>query len=138
MDTISANCVPDREPSLLPEGREWRLVFHDEFDGDALDASKWSYRMHFWGRRAPWFAAPEDGAGECIWTMINTDRLKPIPITFSYPYLLLDAPWLTTLVNVHSAPSPETQRVLVRLLYGELPFCGKSPFRQSINLGVQE
>ena len=81
---------------------------------------------------------PVGGAGECIWTMINTDHHKPIPIAFSYPYLLQDAPWLTTLVNVHSAPSPETQRVLVRQLYGEIPFCGKSPFRQSVDLGVQE
>ena len=29
-----------------------------------MDESKWSYRTNFWGRRAPWFAAPEDGAVE--------------------------------------------------------------------------
>ena len=80
---------------------------------------------------------PVGGAGECIWTMINTDFHKPIPITFCYPYLLQDAPWLTTLVNVHSGPAA-AQRVLIRLLYGEIPFRGKSPFRQSVDLGVQD
>ena len=48
--------------SLLPADREFRLVWQDEFDGDRLDASKWCYRTNFWGRRATWFAAPEDNA----------------------------------------------------------------------------
>ena len=39
-----------------------RLVWSDEFDGTALDTSKWSYRTNFWGKRASWFAAPEDNA----------------------------------------------------------------------------
>ena len=51
-------------PSALPSGRSFRLVWQDEFDGTSLDASKWSYRTNFWGRRASWFAAPEDGAVE--------------------------------------------------------------------------
>ncbi len=56
--------VEGREPSLLPNGRKFRLVWHDEFDGDRLDESKWSYRTNFWGRRAHWFATPEDNAVE--------------------------------------------------------------------------
>ena len=62
----AAECrpVPGAAPSLLPGGREFRLVWHDEFDGMALDASKWSFRTNFWGRRATWFATPEDGAVE--------------------------------------------------------------------------
>lgn len=56
--------VPGKAASLLPEGRDFRLVWHDEFDGVALDESKWSYRTNFWGRRAHWFAAPEDGCVE--------------------------------------------------------------------------
>ena len=39
-----------------------KLVWSDEFDGDTLDLSKWSFRTNFWGSRASWFAAPEDGA----------------------------------------------------------------------------
>ena len=60
----SAATVEGREPSLLPRGRVFKLVWNDEFDGDSLDMSKWSYRTNFWGNRAPWFAAPEDGAVE--------------------------------------------------------------------------
>lgn len=56
--------VPGEAPSLLPEGRALRLVWHDEFAGDALDASKWGYRTNFWGRPAHWFATPSDNAVE--------------------------------------------------------------------------
>jgi hypothetical protein len=60
----SAATVEGREPSLLPKGRTFKLVWNDEFDGDALDASKWGYRTTFWGKNAHWFAKPEDGAVE--------------------------------------------------------------------------
>ena len=56
--------VPGEAPSLLPEGRGLKLVWHDEFAGDALDASKWGYRTNFWGRPAHWFATPSDNAVE--------------------------------------------------------------------------
>ena len=63
---LSAVCfagdVQGAEPSMLPEGRRFKLAWSDEFDGTALDASKWSYRTNFWGKRAGWFATPEDGA----------------------------------------------------------------------------
>ena len=59
-----ARTVEGRAPSLLPDGYKFKLVWNDEFDGDSLDGSKWSYRTNFWGRRAHWFAAPEDDAVE--------------------------------------------------------------------------
>ena len=59
-----ATTVADRAPSLLPEGKSFKLVWHDEFDGTTLDESKWSYRTNFWGRNAHWFAKPEDGCVE--------------------------------------------------------------------------
>ncbi|OGV75006.1 MAG: hypothetical protein A3K19_12180 [Lentisphaerae bacterium RIFOXYB12_FULL_65_16] len=40
----------DLDTSTLPEGK-WKLVWHDEFDGDTLDESKWGYRLHRFGRR---------------------------------------------------------------------------------------
>ena len=52
--------------SLLPAGHEFKLVWQDEFEGDRLDTSKWSYRTNFWGKRASWFAGPEDNAVEVI------------------------------------------------------------------------
>jgi beta-glucanase (GH16 family) len=45
-----------------PNTEAMKLVWSDEFEGDRLDASKWSYRTNFWGKRASWFAGPEDGA----------------------------------------------------------------------------
>ncbi len=56
--------VSGAEPSLLPAGRKFKLVWHDEFDGDRLDDTKWCYRTNFWGRPAHWFATPEDNAVE--------------------------------------------------------------------------
>ena len=47
--------IEDHEHSLLPENKKWKLVWHDEFDGDTLDESKWSYRLNFWGERAEQF-----------------------------------------------------------------------------------
>lgn len=50
--------------SLLPDGKKFKYVWGDEFDGVTLDGSKWSYRTNFWGRPAHWFAKPEDGCVE--------------------------------------------------------------------------
>ena len=46
----------DRLPSP-PEGKAWKLVWHDEFDGEKLDDSKWDVpegrrRDGFWSRKA--------------------------------------------------------------------------------------
>lgn len=41
--------------SFLPEGKEWNLVWHDEFDGTELDESKWNFRLNFWGERLKTF-----------------------------------------------------------------------------------
>ena len=32
--------------SILPKGKQWRLVWHDEFNGNSLDTSKWGFRLH--------------------------------------------------------------------------------------------
>ena len=69
----SVRTVDGGEASLLPEGKDFKLVWHDEFDGTALDASKWSYRTNFWGRPAHWFAKPEDG---CVEVKDGLLRLK--------------------------------------------------------------
>ena len=41
--------------SLLPEGKNWKLTWHDEFDGTELDRTKWNFRLNFWGKRFPAF-----------------------------------------------------------------------------------
>ena len=45
--------VKDHEPSLLPDGYEFELVWSDEFDGDTLDETKWDYRLYMMGKRHP-------------------------------------------------------------------------------------
>ena len=60
--TAEASPVPGHAASNLPAGKKFKLVWHDEFDGTALDTTKWCYRTNFWGRPAPWYAGPEDNA----------------------------------------------------------------------------
>lgn len=32
--------------SQLPKDKKWKLVWHDEFDGNTLDTTKWGFRLH--------------------------------------------------------------------------------------------
>ena len=41
--------------SFLPESKNWKLVWNDEFDGTELDTSKWGFRLNFWGKRLETF-----------------------------------------------------------------------------------
>ena len=43
--------VKNHEPSFLPEGKQWKLAWSDEFDGTELDRSKWDYRLYMMGKR---------------------------------------------------------------------------------------
>ncbi len=43
--------LKDHEKTLLPEGKNWKMVWNDEFDGKELDRSKWGFRLNFWGKR---------------------------------------------------------------------------------------
>ena len=45
--------VADHAASYLPPQKKWKMVWNDEFDGDALDESKWDYRLNFWGAPHP-------------------------------------------------------------------------------------
>lgn len=50
-DSVETFLFDGHEPSLLPAGKNWKLVWNDEFDGTELDTSKWGFRLNFWGRR---------------------------------------------------------------------------------------
>jgi beta-glucanase (GH16 family) len=41
--------------STLPSDKKWKLVWHDEFDGNTLDTTKWNYRLNYWGYKSPTF-----------------------------------------------------------------------------------
>ena len=49
----------EHRESKLPEGKKWKLVWADEFDGDTLDMTKWSFRHHLFHRHFP--AYTEEG-----------------------------------------------------------------------------
>ena len=85
----SVAAVDGREPSLLPKGVKLNLAWHDEFDGDSLDASKWSYRTNYWRRGGPanWFATPEDGAVEVKDGLLRLKLLKKPDGQFVSPQL---------------------------------------------------
>lgn len=68
--------IKDHEPSLLPEGKEWKLAFSDEFDGTELDMTKWSYRLNFWGVRFGAYTdqgVSLDGKGNVVFRPVAVD-----------------------------------------------------------------
>ena len=83
----AVSAVKVREPSLLPKGKNFKLVWHDEFDGDRLDESKWSYRTNFWGQSAHWFAKPGDNAVEVKDGRLRLKLVKRLDGQFVSPQL---------------------------------------------------
>ena len=67
---------PDDQLPPPPEGKTWKLVWHDEFDGTKLDASKWDVPNN--RRRDGWWspkAVSLDGEGHlAISTLKDGDR----------------------------------------------------------------
>ena len=61
--TLAATVAVDGEAlSLLPSGKRWNLVWHDEFNGTEIDKTKWMCRESFWGADFPAFAHDFEGA----------------------------------------------------------------------------
>ena len=58
---VEVEAVPGKAKSLLPPGKNWKLAWHDEFDGDEIDKSKWMCRESFWGADFPAFAHDFEG-----------------------------------------------------------------------------
>jgi L-ascorbate metabolism protein UlaG (beta-lactamase superfamily) len=64
--------LPVHVPSLLPPDRNWKLVWHDEFDGETLDTTKWGFRLHLLQKRHETFTsegAVLDGKG-CLYLQL--------------------------------------------------------------------
>ena len=45
--------VEGHKDSLLPDNKNWKLVWNDEFDGDTLDETKWDFRLHLFHKPHP-------------------------------------------------------------------------------------
>lgn len=64
--------------SFLPSDRDWKLVWHDEFDGSALDESKWDYRLYIMGKRhVTWQRSGVylDGKSNAVFTVFEKDGI---------------------------------------------------------------
>ncbi len=62
--------------SLLPPGKKWTLIWHDEFDGRELDRSKWDYRLYLSQQRHTTFSeggAELDGQGNLLLKLQEKD-----------------------------------------------------------------
>ena len=116
--------VEGREPSLLPDGMKFKLVWHDEFDGDRLDESKWGYRTNFWGQPAYWFATPEDGAVEVKDGLLRMKLVKRADGQFVSPQLqtgelVWDVPHIANPSGFWPLPKRETAKFAHRYGYYE-------------------
>jgi len=86
--------VENHHSSFLPEGKRWKLIWHDEFDGFKLDETKWSFRLYFWGKKSPTFTTEGvelDGESHMRINLIEKDgnyysaHLQTGSLTFDMP-----------------------------------------------------
>ena len=63
----------------------------------------------------------------CFWHAFTRDNHKAIGVSTGYPYIHYDSmAAANTFVNLYSYDK-ETLEAFVAAIYGEIPFCGKSP-----------
>ena len=71
--------VENHVSSYLPDGRKWRLVWNDEFDGkkgSSVDETKWDYRLAMMGRTHQGFGKKGvvlDGESNCVFSPYEED-----------------------------------------------------------------
>ena len=116
--------VEGREASLRPKGKNFKLIWNDEFDGERLDDSKWGYRTNFWGRKAHWFATPEDNAVEVKDGLLRMKLLKRADGQFISPQLqtgeiIWDIPPAENSKNFWPLPKREKPKFMHRYGYYE-------------------
>ncbi len=126
-DCVKVESVPGEAASLLPAGRQLKLIWNDEFNGNALDDSKWSYRTNFWGKRALWFAAPEDNAVEVKDGKIHLKIIKKAGGQFASPQLqtgglIWDIPWDENRSGFFPLPKREKPKFVHKYGYYECRF----------------
>lgn len=78
----------------LPTNKKWELVWHDEFDGNTLDTTKWNFRLNYWGYKSPTFTdegVELDGEGHLRINLIRkgdnfySAHLQTGSLTFDLP-----------------------------------------------------
>ncbi len=89
--------VKDHEPSLLPDGN-WKMVWHDEFDGTELDRTKWDYRLSMMGKRHPAWTDKGvrlDGKSNAVFSILLEDG-RPVSSQLQTGYNFMDEPVTAT------------------------------------------
>ncbi|MBQ8509563.1 MAG: glycoside hydrolase family 16 protein [Clostridia bacterium] len=68
--------VEGHVPSWLPDGKQWKLIWNDEFDGTELDMTKWDYRLCMMGKRHITWGTEGvalDGSSNAVFTVYEKD-----------------------------------------------------------------
>jgi len=89
--------VDGHEDSLLPEGN-WKLVWHDEFDGTELDRTKWDYRLSMMGKVHPAWTDKGvhlDGKGNVVFELLLENGI-PVSSQLQTGYNFMDQPIVPT------------------------------------------
>lgn len=85
--------VKDHEPSILPDGYDFELVWNDEFDGEELDRTKWDYRRSMMGEN--WRAWTDKGVtvedGCAVFRVVEEDG-RPVSSQLQTGYNFMDEP----------------------------------------------
>lgn len=91
--------IPGHEPSFLPDGTDFRLVWSDEFDGDTLDRSKWDYRTSMMGKTHPAWVEKGvhlDGNSNAVFTLLEENG-KPVSAQLQTGHNFMDEPTQKTM-----------------------------------------
>lgn len=86
--------IADHEPSYLPEGKTFTLVWNDEFDGNTLDRTKWDYRTSMMGKVHPAWCEEGvelDGNSNAVFTLMLKDG-RPVSPQLQTGYNFMDEP----------------------------------------------
>lgn len=90
--------LAEHADSLLPDGHRFELVWHDEFDGDTLDESKWDYRTCMMGKEHPAWTRDGihlDGQSHVVFTCHEHEGRIVSP-QLQTGYNFMDQPVVTT------------------------------------------
>ncbi|MBR2467329.1 MAG: glycoside hydrolase family 16 protein [Clostridia bacterium] len=87
--------IEGHEPSILPSGKKFKLVWADEFDGTELDRTKWDYRLSMMQKMHPAWSDKGvrlDGEGNCVFTVIEDENGNPVSSQLQTGYNFMDQP----------------------------------------------
>lgn len=86
--------VSNHESSLLPDGKDWSLVWSDEFDGKELDRTKWANRTTMMGIKWPAWTengTELDGNSNLVFTLIEENG-NPVSAQLQTGFNFMDQP----------------------------------------------